>query len=414
MNRATTVVSITITIIIIVAIATILLAKGYRVDINKKSLTSTSILVATSDPDGAEVIIDGKLKTATNNTIDLEPKQYTIRLEKEGYAPWEKIIDLKPGEVYKTNAFLFPKVPDLRPLTFTGAINPSISASGTKIVYSVASTSAEKVGIWTADISRSAILNPLGSPADHRQLTIGFNGLNPDEIKFLWSPDSTQLIAYTEKTITTQTKVGNKKTTTTETVLEKAFLIETDRLNSFDKEITNTYSVTKSDWNKLKSIEHETLMAKLPTNLSTLISSTSANISFSPDQTKILYVATQSAEIAQISKTYLPGSNPTKETRKLVPGKTYVYDTKEDKNYEINNCDLISCQWFPSSRHLLTFNDKEIAVMEYDGTNRSVIYSGPFSQGVVYPWPNWSKIVILTSLNATGGINQNLYTINLR
>ena len=84
MNRATTVVSITIAIIIMVAIATILLAKGYRVDINKKSLTSTSILVATSDPDGAEVVIDGKLKTATNNTIDLEPKQYTIRLEKEG------------------------------------------------------------------------------------------------------------------------------------------------------------------------------------------------------------------------------------------------------------------------------------------------------------------------------------------
>ncbi len=403
MNRANIVVLISLTLVITLAIIVIFFARGYQIDFTKKTVSGTGILVATSDPDGAEVLINGKLKTATNNTINLEPEKYTIRLEKDGFSPWEKSVNIKREEVFKTNAFLFPKVPDLRPLTFTGATNPTVSPDGTKIVYSVASASAEKNGIWIADISRSAILSPLGSPADLRQITRATPPLLPtNDTRFLWSPDSKQIIAYVEKPASE---------------IIAAYVLEIDRINLTLIDSADTLEATKKDWDVTRSLELASLMQKIALPIETIISTSAANFRFSPDQTKILYDATGSASLPIILTSYLPGSNPTVEKRLIEPGKIYVYDTKEDKNYLIENCKLKleSCSWFPSSRHLLSYSPGEISIMEYDGTNRSIIYGGPFSPGIVYPWPNWGKIVILTSLNTTlGSSDQNLYTINLR
>lgn len=229
MNRSSFVVLISLTLVVTIAIITIFFARGYQIDFTKKTVSGTGILVATSDPDGAEVLINGKLKTATNNTINLEPGKYTIRLEKDGFSAWEKSVDIKKEEVFKTNAFLFPKVPDLRPLAFTGALNPTISPDGTKIVYSVASASAEKNGVWIADTSRSAILSPLGAPADLRQVVKQSPLLPAKETKFMWSPDSKEVIAYLEKT--NPQKQSPSKIASPSAIITSAYVLETDRIN---------------------------------------------------------------------------------------------------------------------------------------------------------------------------------------
>lgn len=415
MNRSSFVVLISLTLVVTIAIITIFFARGYQIDFTKKTVSGTGILVATSDPDGAEVLINGKLKTATNNTINLEPGKYTIRLEKDGFSPWEKSVDIKKEEVFKTNAFLFPKVPDLRPLTFTGALNPTISPDGTKIVYSVASASAEKNGVWIADISRSAILSPLGSPADLRQIVKQSPLLPAKETKFMWSPDSKEVIAYLEKT--NPQKQIPSKIASPSAIITSAFVLETDRINLELNDTITTLETIKREWEITKNLELTALMNKVVAPIGVVIATSAANFRFSPDQTKIIYDATSSATLPPVLTSYLPGANPTPENRRLEVGKTYVYDEKEDKNFAIDNCQnkVASCVWFPSSRHLLSFTRGEISIMEYDGSNRSVIYGGPFAPGVVYPWPNWGKIVILTSLNtAAESSDQNLYTINLR
>lgn len=418
MNRANIVVLISFTVVITIAIIAIFFARGYQIDFTKKVVSGTGILVATSDPDGAEVLINGKLKTATNNTINLEPGRYVIRLEKDGFSAWEKTVDVKREEVFKTNAFLFPRVPDLRPLTFTGASNPTVSPDGTKIVYSVASASAEKNGIWIADISRSAILSPLGSPADLRQIVKQSPLLPAKETKFLWSPDSKQIVAYMEKLTPPPLKpVPGKIVASPSAEILTAYILESDRINLELVNTVGTLETIKRDWDATKSLELASLMDKVTPLIKATISTSAANFRFSPDQTKILYEATNSANLPLVLTSYLPGSIPTPENRQLEPGKTYVYDSKEDKNFLVENCTNQStrCVWFPSSRHLLSYSTGEISIMEYDGTNRSVIYAGPFVPGVVYPWPNWGKIVILTSLNtALESTDQNLYTINLR
>ncbi len=397
MTKVTLVIIATITILFSAVVIVILLARGYQFDIGKKELFPTGILVATSDPDGAAVLIDGKLKTATNNTISLSPTSYLVKIQKDGFVPWEKKIEIKKEEVFKTNVFLFPAVPDLRPSTLTGAINPALSPDSTKIVFSVASASAEKNGVWVMDMGKIFTPVPIFSGADFRQIYTNNLDLSLSSAKFLWSPDSRQIIASSSSL---------------------AVLLETDRINDQPTIVTNRLGTILSQWNDQNNIKIKSDWSKLDPQLKTIFATASSQLYFSPDQSKLLYQATASANLPPILTSYLAGTNPTTQTRLIQPGNTYVYDTKEDRNYLIVNCHPpaggVNCIWFPSSRHLITYTNQQISIMEYDGTNKALIYAGPFKPGIVYPWPNWSKIVILTSLNNTPDSLENLYTINLR
>ncbi len=72
-------------------IGAILYATGYRIELegkgsgNLKFIEGTGLLVATSMPDGARVLVNNKLTTATNNTINLPPGEYDVKIEKDSY-----------------------------------------------------------------------------------------------------------------------------------------------------------------------------------------------------------------------------------------------------------------------------------------------------------------------------------------
>lgn len=399
MNRVSLAILLTILLLAGAVFVAITLARGYSFNLDTRNLIPTGILVATSDPDGAEVLIDGKLKTATNNTINLAPGKYDIVIQKDGYTPWEKKVEIKKEEVFKTNVFLFPRVPDLRPLTLTGVINPTVSPDGTKMVYSVASASGEKNGVWLIDMGQSFLPAPIPSPGAFRLIFRDSVNLSLDKATFQIGPDNRQVIASLETT-------GASSSGT-------QYILMTDRLNDQINPATPTeIDDLLVNWSQTNQTQLEAQMARLDPKLESILTSAGANIKFAPDESKLLYQATASAILPVVMTTYLPGKDPTPEVREIKVGNWYVYDLKEDKNYQVPKSGTIS--WFPSSRHLMEFTPSEIDVMEYDGTNKSTVYAGPFVDGLVTPWPNWSKIVILTSLNSVTGIGENLYTINLR
>src|SRR5437867_3532603 len=118
-----------IIILMFLAIGTtlaILYAKGYRITSENKStaIEGTGLLVATSRPDGAKVLVNGELKTATNNTINLYPGNYEVKIEKDGYFPWKKTITIKKEEVSRADALLFATNPNLETITSLGALHP--------------------------------------------------------------------------------------------------------------------------------------------------------------------------------------------------------------------------------------------------------------------------------------------------
>jgi hypothetical protein len=393
-------------IVLFLTIATIivvLLGKGYGLNLNGNGgpiLSGTGLLVATSSPDGAQVIINGHLTTATDNTINLAPGDYNVKIFKEGYFPWEKKITVKKEVVSKADALLFPTAPQLSSITNVGVLNPVIDPSLTKIAYTVASQSAVKNGIYVLDMSVRPILTLQNASSQIAQDVTNSFSLST----FTWSPDSAQLLA-----------VITKQNTLTK------YLLQANTLNQAPQDVTETIASVDNTWQNIKADKDTAQLNSLPKALRTVVSVNFNILQWSSDETKILYQASESATIPLIINPALVGTNSTPQTREIKKGEVYVYDIKEDRNYLIlsslptpttENGEL-PILWYPDSKHLVYVHDGRIDMMEYDAQNQTTVYAGPFMDSYVFPWPDATKLVILTNLG-NPNIAPNLYTIGLK
>lgn len=427
--------------IVLVAIVIIAFGRGYRLDVTKKSLNPTGLLVATSDPTGAQILVDGEVKTATNATVNLAPDWYTVRIVKEGYKSYEKRIRVQGEIVSRADAYLFPISPSLSGLTTFGVTSPVLSPDGAKLAYVVPERLASdeslinRSGVWVLDLADK----PLGLNRDARQLVKADSiPWKISQSRLLWSPDSKEILL-----------IQNKSNDITDLVPANLsnvpmYLLPADQLSEFPKQLIMV-DLLFEQWDELRSLRSREKLAGLPEPLVTAIGNSMKIISFSPDEKKFLYEATASATLANILKTPPIGANPTEQTRELIAGKVYVYDIKEDRNYLVKDIPTIAIptptkpaanrstrptpkptanvqrpttitpvQWLPTSRHLLLVSQDKIEIMEYDSGNRQTIYAGPFWDHFVVPWTSTNKLVILTTLNPAADASLNLYTINLR
>lgn len=399
----------------------VLFAKGYRFNPNQKTVVGTGLLVANSFPDGASVFINDKLTTATDDTLNLPPETYQVKIVKDGYFSWEKQLILKEELVTQTNCRLFPSVPDLKALTYAGAQNLTPSPDGEKIAYVVASASASpKNGLWLLNLSAGTMfLNK-----DTVQIAKTTTGIDLSRAKLLWSPNSKQILIRTETS---------------------NYLLDIERLNDLTdlNDITARLTLMLDDWKNELDLKNKENLQKLPKEMQQILIESAKNIYFSPDEEKILYTATASAQIPDNLKSPLPSSNNQPQERQIMPDRIYVYDIEEDRNFfiyqltqeksvqvtseessidqKIYNLEsqysalrIQPVQWFPSSRHLIILNGDRIEVLEYDATNRNTVYAGNFKENFVYPWPDGSQLIILTSLNPDPNLSPNLYAIDLK
>lgn len=371
-------------------------ARGYRFDFQnpKAMLQGTGLLVLTSKPDGARVLIDDHLTTATNNTINLQPGSYKVRIEKDGYFSWKKTVQIKKETVSSANATLFPTAPRLESITTTGANNPVIDPTGNLIAFTVSSSSAEKNGVYTFNMAASNIL-PLGGGTS--QITNDFTA--PFSSALLsFSPAGNELLA----SISGQTTATN-------------YLIQARSFNQNPKDVTATLNQTLTEWESQKVLRDQKLIDSLPKKIRAVAKANFGNPVISPEDDKILYTASMSATLPILIKPRLPGTNSTPEKRTIEAGNVYVYDMKEDRNYLLSKKDEMPAKylWHPDSGHLIFVRNANINIIEYDGQNQTTVYAGPFSDNLVYPLPNGSSLVILTNLNIPDA-PKNLYRISLR
>ncbi|OGH33478.1 MAG: hypothetical protein A3J69_00020 [Candidatus Levybacteria bacterium RIFCSPHIGHO2_02_FULL_42_12] len=388
---------ISIGILIFILVGTVLAvsyAKGYRFRFanGKPELSGTGLLVATSTPNGASVLVNDRLLTATDNTITLLPGTYEVKIAKEGYLPWKKTIVVKKEEVSKIKALLFPTAPKLESITAAGVENPLLDPSETRIAYAVSSQSAQRNGLYVLDMTTHPILT----------LQSGITHIIDDTVdqfsraQFTWSADGKDLIA------TSSSAFGSPVT----------YLLEADVFNQNPRRVSEPKSLDALFliWQEEQEKKEQARLNSLKRSLRTIIADYFDIIAWSPDETKILYHASTSATLPLIIEPHLFGANSTPEKRTIEKGQIYAYDIKEDRNYAVPPTPLM---WFPDSEHLMYVYDKRIDIMEYDGLNRTTIYAGPFIDNYVFPYPNGSKILILTNLN-NPNIPPNLYTIGLK
>lgn len=396
MNKHLVISLLIFSFVIVTTVGVVLFAKGYRFAFNtgKIEIAGTGLLVLKSTPDGAEVFINDHLTTATNNTINLTPKDYSIKITKQGYFPWQKTISIQAEAVSQAQALLLPTAPKLESISDYGAKSPVLGPSLSRIAYTVASQSAKINGIYVLDTSARPILT-----LQNDSTQIADDSINLfSQALITWSPDGKEILA------SISAQFGNPT----------VYLLKSDQLNEAPSDVTETLPIVLSNWDRQKSRIQRDKLNSFPGKLARLASESFKIMSYSPDATKILYEASSSATIPIIRSPRLIGVNSTLEQREIKQGEIYIYDVKEDRNYLLSKEDFLSTyNWLPDSTHLIFVKDKKIQIMEYDGLNKTVFYAGPFDPNYVFPWSDGAKIIILTDLGNSSS-SPNLYTISLK
>jgi len=382
-----------------------LYARGYRLNQKTLRIEPNGILVIKSDPDGAQVFIDGEFKTATNATLSLSPGTYDISIKKEGYIEWNKRLVIEREIVTETTAHIFKSVPSLSAATFSGATNPVPSPDMSKIAYVVPTIkndndhNSDNAGLWVME----TVNLPLGFSRDPRRITDG----DLSSAKITWSPNSQEILV---------------------TIGTGSYLIDTSRLVPQREKVNISSGVDDllSEWETEKNRRLASQFKNLPREVADVLQRKSSSVSFSPDKDMVLYIASGSALLPDNLIKPLPGSSTQRQQREIKPGHTYVYDIKEDRNFLIDDhsVDLEipsgfssnskrKIMWFPTSRHIVLAEDRKVIIMDNDGTNRKEVFSGSYVSPHAYSNVNISRLVILTNLGADS-IIPNLYSLSLK
>lgn len=426
------------------AFAAIEYAKGnYRLT-RQGFLREAGLLNATSQPTAAELFVDGRLVTVTDDTVYLEPGEYEIEILKDGFWPWRKTMKVEQELVTTTNALLFPTTPSLTPLTFNGVDRVWPSPDGQKLLYlTTTASSPSKNGLFVLELTDN-LLSLQRGPRHIAQKPSSFDLLLSE---IIWSPDSNEVMILSDT---------------------KEVVVSTDRLHNLDTVQDSSFRRRQilSEWEEEMYLRERQFLAKFPIEIIQIATASARNVYISPDKKRMFFTATEKGEIPEGLTPPIPARSSQLESRALLPNIVYVYDREEDKNFLIAEersdldypkmllaTDLYSrtpqslqaspsaflrlqesasssaeiarnfnryytalhlntFQWFPDSRHLLYTADTKVEIRGYDNTNQTTIFSGPFDQDFVYPWPDGRKVLILTAFNPE--LPMNLYAIELR
>jgi hypothetical protein len=340
----------------------------------------TGMISAKSDPQGANVYLDGKLITATNNTLSgIEPGNHKLRIVKNGYVDWEKEIEVFPELVTDITAVLITQTPRIEPLTNTGAKLPTLSYSLERIAFF--SKDTESPGVWVQDLNGST-LNIFRNSAknilkDNNFITYS-NGKS-----LLWSPDEDQLLIELDNS--------------------KFYLLD---ISSNNVTPVSKPEDIKSQWKSKTEKKRLDFIAQLNLPEEIVKIASQDDTLWSPDNKKFLYKVKENNNL--IYKIY--------NMEKPLP----IGENTETIVFEYPaNSEQPKISWYSDSFHLILtefYSDKDkkgkVSMVRIDGTNKIEIYNNTLFSDSVYSTPAGDKLIILTSFKSSG--QSDLYTLGIK
>ena len=255
-------------VIVIGSIFAIRYARGSWRLTEKGVVANTGLLNVNSFPTGAQVFINDRLVTATDDTIYIDPGEYQVKIVKEGYSIWQKNLLVQEELVTQTNATLFPNAPSLSPLTFTGVNNIHPSPDGQKILFHVsqANTPASN-GFYLLELTS----NFLSLQSGPRQITDDLPALELDKAHIIWSPDSQEVMILVDE------KFGGRE-----------FLIPIDKKSALAEQVDISFSRSKtlSAWEEEIYQKERLFLEKFPPEILQVATQSAKNVYISPDKRK--------------------------------------------------------------------------------------------------------------------------------
>lgn len=431
---------VSIASIVILALGTligVMLVQGYTFNTKTKKVVQTGVLVVNSVPSGAQIFIDDRYQDVTNTNISFLPsKKYKIRLTKEGYIPWEKEMEVNNKIITEIEAILWPAIPSVNPITNTGAVNVKVSPDGLKVAYGIKFSERDRAGLWVLDMAKRTVFS--GTQSDFTQIARNTNALDFANADYIWSPDSNQLMVTLQQDNNPDPK------------FQRNYVLDITRLNTNPGDITLTKEGILQTWYDDLRTREQTKLQKIASDPEgmRIASGSAIPIRWSWDNTMFLY-AQGNPNPVQPTALIQPKIIPVKPTKTATEAailesnestassqlyrreiesqhasfsgelNVKIYDTKTKKSFDLPKASHYT--WYPAEekadreiQHLIMIDQGSISMIETDGKNKSTLYSGPFVNGTVFPWPDGGRLVFLTNFNSGAGAEANLYTINLR
>lgn len=176
---------------VLTATSALFYAQGYRFDFKNFKYLKTGAIFVKVSPANAKVFLDQKLIGRTqliNNYLfsqSLLPKEYSVKIEKEGYLPWSKTLEVKEKEVAEAkNIILFPEKISFKQEKLD--IKNFYPLNGEKILLQSFANKTEKLSVY--DLAKD-------SEAELEKINIFLEQHNLLELKTI---DSRFLLFYAE------------------------------------------------------------------------------------------------------------------------------------------------------------------------------------------------------------------------
>ena len=357
---------------------------GYRIGKDKNTnhvdITQTGMINVKSSPDGANVYLNGELKTATNGAISsLTPGTYSLRILKNGFVAWEKDIEVFSQLVTDMTAVLVSQSPRLEPLTNTGARQPTISPTLSKLAFFT--KDGDTPGVWVIPLTGET-LNLFRSSA-YVVLEDAPGRIYSNGISIEWSPDEDELLVQGENE-------GFYLVT-----LQNDSVISAANPDLIRKNWTN--ETTKKRLDFIEKLD-------IPDGLREI--AVAPDTVWAPDGKKFLYRVTAGNNIEY----------HVFNMEKPIP----VGEKVENVAFSIDkNAKQPAVSWYADSFHLiLVETDKEVAtrgmvsLVRIDGTNKVEVFNNNLYSDQVFSAPGGDKLILLTSFKSEG--QTDLYTVGIR
>lgn len=351
-----------------------------RIELTDLKVKQTGMISAKSQPEGANVYLDGKLVTATNNSISgVDLGKHKLKITKNGYVTWEKEIEVFPELVTDITAMLISQTPRIEPLTNTGARKPTLSYSLEKLAFF--SKDPEAPGVWIVSF-RDQGLSFFANSAKNAVKDTNFVKYS-DGKNITWSPDEDELLIESSDS--------------------KFYLVN---LNNNNVSPVVNPNETKDIWNKKIQKKRLDFIAKIEIPEDRVKIASAEDTIWSPDNKKFIYKKLENNKV-----------------------KYFIYNMEtplpvgEKVETQVLETDAKSTQpritWYSDSFHIILVEDFDeknhrgkISIVRIDGTNKVEIYSNNLYSEDVYTTINGDKLVILTTFKS--GDQTDLYTLGIR
>ncbi len=376
-SRRTIVSVITFASFILVTLVVIFLAQGKRFNLSTNQIYGTGIIAVETNPQGASVSLNGEMRGTSNlNISNLPAETYAVKVEKDGYAPWESTVQVKAGKVVTLTPLMVPINPSLSPITSAATSRPVLSPDGQKLAYGVPSGSS--AGIWVLDLSSQ----PFNLNSKPVQVVADTAVLAYSSATLTWSPNNREILAVFDNGLSSN-----------------SYLLAVDK-NHPPQDVTANKDELLTGWQDEKQQSLEELVSDLDEEGKQLALDHADTLVWAPTNLKFLY--SDEVEGKRVYSTY------NKETKTYHEAMTVSLDT------------FTAVRWYADGQHLIVLEKDsadattgKVSLMDLDGSNKMQAFAGTLIGDTLYTYLNGAKLVILTSFNQQSD-SYYLYSINLR